>query len=151
MQIVTAVHLFRAARKTAVFGALALCLAAGGVARAADCNADIAVLTKKRQGIIDELNRLAKATKNQLDPVASCPKLKALVGVEREVLAYLTKNKEWCNVPDEAVANISASAEKSNAVAGQACKIAAQVKKQQEQQATGAGLPPAQKLPSGPL
>ena len=83
--------------------------------------------------------------------MASCPKLKALVGVEREVLAYLTKNKEWCNVPDEAVANISASAEKSNAVAGQACKIAAQVKKQQEQQATGAGLPPAQKLPSGPL
>ncbi|MGO9673339.1 MAG: hypothetical protein ACLPSF_04085 [Methylocella sp.] len=151
MQVMKAISPPRAARKAAVLGALAFCLAAGGTARAADCNADIAALTKKRQDIIDQLNHLAKATKNQLDPVASCPKLKALVGVERELVAYLTKNKDWCNIPDDAVGNITASAEKSNSVAGQACKIAAQMKKAQEQQATGAGLPQGQKLPTGPL
>jgi hypothetical protein len=127
------------------------CLAAGGVARAADCNEDIAGLTKKRQGIIDQLNHLAKGTKNQLDPAAACPKLKALVGVERELLAYLTKNKEWCSVPDNALENIGMSAQKSGGVAAQACKVAAQMKKAQEQQATGGGLPQGQKLPTGPL
>jgi hypothetical protein len=140
-----------AARKAVVLGALAFCLAAGGVAHAADCNEDIAGLSKKRQGIIDQLNQLAKGTKNQLDPAASCPKLKALVGAERELLAYLTKNKEWCSVPDSALENIGASAQKSGAVAAQACKIAAQMKKAQEQQATGGGLPQGQKLPTGPL
>ncbi len=147
-----AIRPLRAARKAAVFGALALCLAAGGTARAADCNADIAALSKKRQDIIDSLNQLAKGSKNhQLDPVAACPKLKSLVGTERELAAYLTKNKDWCNIPDDAIGNITASADKSNSVAGQACKIAAQMKKAQEQQATGGGLPQGQKLPTGPL
>ncbi len=142
--------LILAARKGAVFGALAICLA-GGVARAADCNEDIAALTKKRQGVIDQLNRQAKGTKNQLDPIASCPKLKALVGVERQLLDYLVKNKDWCSVPDNAIENITVSAQKSGAVAAQACKIAAQVKKAQEQQAAGGGAPQGQKLPTGPL
>ena len=138
------------------FGGFALALGlfsilAGAPARAADCNEDIAALTKKRQGVIDQLNAIAKGNKGQLDPVAACPKLKSLVGVERQLADYFTKNKDWCNVPDSAIENISASAQKSSSVASQACKIAAQMKKAQEQQATGAGLPPAQKLPSGPL
>lgn len=139
-----------AGRVVAALVATAALCAAGG-ARAGDCNEDIANLTKKRQGIIDQLNSLAKGSKNQLDPVASCPKLKALVAAERQLLDYFTKNKDWCNVPDSALENITASAQKTGAVAGQACKIAVQMKKAQEQQATGGGLPPAQKLPSGPL
>jgi hypothetical protein len=122
-----------------------------GAAYAADCNQDIGALTKKRQGIIDQLNQLAQGGKKQLDPVASCPKLRALVSVERELLAYLTKNKEWCAVPDEAFQNITASTGKSGKVADQACKVAAQMKKAQEQQASGALNAPQQKLPAGPL
>jgi hypothetical protein len=152
MHVMKAISLLRGARKAAALGALAFCLAAAGTARAADCNADVGGLTKKRQDIIDSLNNLAKSSKNhQLDPVQACPKLKALVGVEHELAAYLVKNKDWCNIPDDAVANITASAEKSNSVAGQACKIAAQMKKAQEQQATGGGQPQGQKLPTGPL
>jgi len=120
-------------------------------AYASDCNQDIGALTKKRQGIIDQLNQLAQGGKKQLDPIASCPKLRALVAVERELVTYLTKNKEWCAVPDEAFQNISASTGKSGKVADQACKIAAQMKKAQEQQAKGALSVPQQKLPSGPL
>lgn len=152
MDLMKSISPLRGAGKAAAFGALAFCLAAAGTARAADCNADVAAMTKKRQDIINSLNQLAKGAKNhQLDPVQACPRLKALVGVERDLLAYLTKNKEWCNIPDDAVANITASADKSGSVAGQACKIAAQMKKAQEQQATGGGLPQGQKLPSGPL
>ncbi|HUI21178.1 MAG TPA: hypothetical protein VLZ74_09055 [Methylocella sp.] len=121
-----------------------------GVAYAADCNEDLGALTKKRQGIIDQLNQLAQGGKKQLDPIASCPKLRALVAVERELVAYLAKNKEWCAVPDEAFQNISASSGKSSKVADQACKVAAQMKKAQEQQASGLNAP-QQKLPAGPL
>ncbi|HET6375435.1 MAG TPA: hypothetical protein VFF88_05250, partial [Methylocella sp.] len=79
----------------------------GGAALAAECNEDIAALTKKRQNIIDQLNHLAQGGKKQLDPVASCPKLRALVAAERELVAYLKKNKDWCAVPDEALQNVS--------------------------------------------
>jgi hypothetical protein len=122
-----------------------------GTAYAADCNQDIGSLTKKRQGIIDQLNQLAQGGKKQLDPIASCPKLRALVAVERELVAYLTKNKDWCAVPDEAFQNISASSGKSAKVAEQACKVAEQMKKAQEQQASGALNAPQTKLPAGPL
>lgn len=122
-----------------------------GAAYATDCNQDIGALTKKRQGIIDQLNQLAKGGKKQLDPVASCPKLRALVAIEHELLAYLTKNKDWCAVPDEALHNISESTGKSGKVANQACTVAAQMKKAQQQQATGALNAPQQKLPAGPL
>jgi hypothetical protein len=122
-----------------------------GAAYATDCNQDIGALTKKRQGVIDELNKLAQGGKKQLDPVASCPKLRALVAVEHELLAYLTKNKDWCAVPDEAFQNISASTGKSGKVANQACTVAAKMKKAQEQQASGALNVPQPKLPAGPL
>ncbi len=123
----------------------------GGTAYATDCNQDIGTLSKKRQGIIDQLNQLAQGGKKQLDPIASCPKLRALVAVERELVAYLAKNKEWCGVPDEAFQNLSMSSGKSAKVADQACKVAAQIKKAQEQQASGALNAPQQKLPAGPL
>ena len=122
-----------------------------GTAYATDCNQDIGALTKKRQGILDQLNKLAQGGKKQLDPVASCPKLRALVAVEHDLLAYLTKNKDWCAVPDEAFQNISASTSKSGKVANQACTVAAKMKKAQEQQASGALNVPQPKLPAGPL
>ena len=122
-----------------------------GTAYATDCNQDIGALTKKRQDVLDQLNKLAQGGKKQLDPVASCPKLRALVAVEHELLAYLTKNKDWCAVPDEAFQSISASTGKSGKVANQACTVAAKMKKAQEQQASGALNAPQPKLPAGPL
>ena len=122
-----------------------------GTAYATDCNQDIGALTKKRQEILDQLNKLAQGGKKQLEPVAACPKLRALVAVEHELVAYLTKNKDWCAVPDEAFQNISASTSKSGKVANQACTVAAKMKKAQEQQASGALNVPQPKLPAGPL
>lgn len=139
-------------RKMAVATAAVATFALCGMAHAADCNQDIGALTKKRQSIIDQLNKLAKGDggKKQLDPVASCPKLRALVAAEHELLAYLTKNKDWCSVPDEALQNISTSQSNSSKVANQACTAAAQMKKAQEQQAAGLNAQ-QQRLPAGPL
>lgn len=139
-------------RKAIPLAAMALVLTLGGTALAADCNEDIANLTKKRQALIDQLNQLAKGGNKQLDPIASCPKLRALAVAERELVAYLTKNKDWCSVPDAALQNLTGSSGKTSQVANQACKVAEQIKKAQEQQAAGgAGQPPVQKLPAGPL
>jgi hypothetical protein len=127
--------------------ALALFCAVGGTAFAEDCSTEIGALSKRRQAIIDDLNKIAKSSpKGQLDPAASCPKLKTLAVAEQQLLAYLTKNKDWCQVPDDAVANFTAAAEKSKTIAAKACAVAEQIKKGLQ---TGAAAGP--KLPSGPL
>jgi hypothetical protein len=133
--------------------AAALCTTlAASAAQAGDCNADVAGLTQKRQVFIDKLNVLAKATKGKLDPIASCPTLRGLVVAEGNLLKYLQANKNWCNVPDDAINNLQAADTKSQAFATQACNLAEQVKKQQQQAASSPTLGvEAQKLPSGPL
>lgn len=142
----------RVALVAASAGMLSVVCVFAGAARAGDCNADIASLTQKRQGFIEKLNVLAKASKGKLDPVASCPQLRGLVVAEGKLLSYLQSNKDWCNVPDDAVNNLKGASTKSQAFATQACNIATQAKKQQQQAATGGGgLLDQQKLPTGPL
>lgn len=109
---------------------------------AADCNTDISKLMKARQAIIDRLNKLVAATpKHQLDPATSCGPLRELAVAERELAAYLTKNKDWCQVPDTAVDNIEASSKKTATIAGNACRVAEQIKKSQDALGTGPALP----------
>ena len=131
---------------------LAVGLVAAGAAEAGDCNADIAGLSQKRQTFIDKLNVLAKASKGKLDPVASCPVLRGLVSSEGSLIKYLDSNKNWCNVPEETVANLKAADVKSQTFAAQACKIAAQAVEQRKQATANPTIgAEAQKLPAGPL
>ena len=126
--------------------------AMAGAADAGDCNADIAGLSAKRQVYIAKLNVLAKAAKGKLDPIASCPTLRGLVGAESALMKYLEANKAWCNLPEEAVGNLKQASGKSQQFATQACNLATQVKQQQKQAATAPALGvEAQKLPTGPL
>lgn len=126
--------------------ALLLCGVLGGQAFA-DCSTDIGALSKKRQDLIDELNRTAKAApKGQLDPTTSCPKLRTLAAAEQTMLAYMQKNKDWCNIPDDVVNNFAGAAEKSKQISAKACQVAEQMKKNQQ-----LGAAQAPKLPSGPL
>ncbi len=128
--------------------ALPFCLELVSPAFAAECSEDIGNLTKKRQSVIDGLNKLAKTSPNgQLDPAVSCPRLRTLAAAEEELLAYLQKNKDWCMVPDEAISNLTMSLNRSKSVATRACNIAEQMKKNEE----AGGLGSAQKLPAGPL
>ena len=123
------------------------------LARAGDCNADIAGLSQKRQVFIEKLNVLAKAAKGKLDPVASCPTLRGLVKTEGDLLKYLQANKNWCNVPEDTVSSLQAADAKSQSFATQACNLATQVAKQKQQAASSSAAigQEAQKLPTGPL
>jgi hypothetical protein len=92
-----------------------------------------------------------KAAKGkQLDPAVFCAKSAGLNSAETAMIVYMEKNKDWCQVPDEALAQLKANHAKSVAFSTKACNVAAQIKKMKEQQAQGGG-PQAQPLPSGPL
>jgi len=125
-------------------------------ALAQSCNDDIGKFQQRRQVQIAGLNALNAKGKGKLDPIAACPKLRALSGVEEEMFKYMTKNKDWCNIPDDVMENVKEGKGKSANLAGQACKAAAQVAKmkaaaaRQQQEGSGGGQP-VQRLPTGPL
>jgi hypothetical protein len=97
---------------------------------------------------------MSKAAQGKLDPIASCPRLRNLAAAEREMLAYMEKNQNWCSIPESIIEQVKGGGQKTEEVAGQACKVAAQMRKMQQQQAAGGqvmGGPPAPSLPRGPL
>ncbi len=125
--------------------------AAQDVGGTGNCDADIGNIQKKRMGIIQELNKLAAAGKGKIDPIASCPKLRALSAAEGQLKAYMTKNKSWCNIPDEILAQVSGGAEKTTEMSARACEIATQIRKQQQGAAQADAPPAGIRLPTGPL
>jgi hypothetical protein len=137
----------------ASFG-LALALAAPAWAQSS-CENDIGKMQDKRMGLLDSITKMQSKDDGKLDPIAACPKLRALAAHEKEIQSYMEKNQSWCNIPDEALTNIKETQAKTTQIAGQACSLAAQVKKQQQQQQAQGGFPsfstPAPKLPGGPL
>lgn len=130
-------------------------------ALALDCNSDFQAFTTRAQGITGALNASAKRNKGKLDPISACPRLRSLAAVQGEMLGYMVKNKDWCHIPDEAIASAKAARSKSSGYAVQACNAVAQIAKMKRQQAQqqaagggpqGNGGPPAPpRLPTGPL
>ena len=153
----------RSARLMPFLGAVAAVLTFAGpaalaptpaAAQAASCKDDIDKLAKRRLAAIADIDHIAKAGKGKLDPMAACPKLRNLAVLEGELANYFVKNKDWCEIPDSAIEAISSAHGKTIKVAGQACGLAAQAKKMQQQQAAQGGplgAPEAPKLPTGPL
>jgi hypothetical protein len=142
------------ARISALFGALALAagaLAAGSAQAQQSCQEDFKKITDRRMALIAELNKIGKAAKGKMDPIAACPVARKLSSVENEMLGYMEKNKDWCNIPDQVVESFKEARGKTATFASQACAFAAKAKQMQEQQSQGGGLGQPQRLPAGPL
>lgn len=143
----------------AVAAGVLLALAAGSapVQAQSSCQNDFAIIQGKREKQIAALNAMAKRAKGKLDPVAACPRLRALAATETEMLAYMKKNQSWCSIPPEMIAQVEKGQAGTRNMAGQACKVAAQIavmkrRAAQQQQQEGAAAAAARpKLPSGPL
>jgi hypothetical protein len=116
-----------------------------------DCQGDIAKLQQKREAQIASINKLTKGGKTKLDPIAACPQLKKLQATETEILTYMTKNQNWCDIPDQVLANVKGGRDKTAGFANQACKIAAMARKARQNALAGGGAPAAPRLPHGPL
>lgn len=121
------------------------------------CQADFEKLSATRNARIAAVNDLAKKGKGKLDPIAACPRLQSLVAAERAMLDYMVKNKSWCSIPDNIIEDAKKGGANTQRVAGQACGVAAQVRKmraQAERQAReggGPAGPQAPRMPAGPL
>jgi hypothetical protein len=115
------------------------------------CTEDLQKLALRREAQLEIINGMVKAAHGkQLDPAVFCAKSAGLNAVENAMIAYMVKNKEWCQLPDEAIAQLKANHARSVAFSAKACDVAAKIKKMKEQQAQG-GAPQVQPLPTGPL
>lgn len=136
--------------------AAAVLASAASAADAATCQQDFKRLASVRQTYIVRLNALSKRGHGKLDPVAACGILRNLSAAEITLLNYMTANKDFCGVPDQAISNLSSGHAKTISFAGKACGVAAKVARMRKQAAQGGGgggiagpRPPA--LPAGPL
>lgn len=138
--------------KTMLFLALTLVGAAWAApSYAQSCAEDLQKLAQRREAELAVINGLVKSAHGkQLDPTVFCTKSAGLNTAENAMIAYMEKNKDWCQVPDEALTQLKANHAKSLAFTAKACNVAAQIKKMKEQQAQGGG-PQVQPLPTGPL
>jgi hypothetical protein len=141
------------------FGACGLSIVAGlfiavstpALAQENSCQTDMARLKGKYEGLVVALNK-QKRKDGKLDAAVACPKLRMMTSIDGEWIAFLTKNKDWCNIPDEAIGQMETKKKADAGLANQACNVAAQIKKMQEQQAAGgAQAQPQVRLPAGPL
>jgi len=139
----------------------ALLLGAAPAFAAQDCATDLQNLAGRREAALRNINGLvASSHGKKLDPEAFCARSAPLTAAENAMIAYMVKNKDWCQIPDDAIAQLRASHAKSSAFGGKACSVAAQIRtmksqaaKQQAQAAQngGGGAPQVQPLPTGPL
>jgi hypothetical protein len=125
---------------------------------AGDCGADLQQLSARREAALKNINQLVVAAKGKkLDPEAFCAHSRPLNAAEDAMLSYMVKNKDWCQIPDDAIAQLKGSHAKSVAFGGKACTVAAQIRKmktqaaQAAQQGANGGQPAVQPLPAGPL
>lgn len=101
----------------------------------ADCMTDFAAIREEMQ---TKGKALEAAGKAKAPPQELCPLFRAYTAAEAKLVKYLNDNKEWCQIPDEAVAQSKASNQKSTALRDKVCAAAA------SGAAAGAGKPPPQ-------
>lgn len=124
------------------------------IAAEADCNSDLGALAQKRAIVGAALEKNKKAHGGKIDPILACPQLKALAAAQAAVVAYMTKNKDWCALPDELVQKTAQAEAQIAGFGAKACGMVAKIKQMQAQQASQAAQQQQQqtlKLPAGPL
>ncbi len=141
-------------RRLLILPFLAALIGFASPAFAQSCGDELQKLSKQREAALQTINGMVAASKGkQLDPAVFCARSAPLNSAENAMLAYMIKNKDWCQIPDEAIAQLKATHARTASFSGKACNVAAQIKKMKEQAAQGAanGAPQAQPLPAGPL
>ena len=113
----------------------------------------------ERQTLIQGLNKSAGKDK-KLDPRVACGAFGKLVSNGETGLKWLETNKDWCQVPDQFVANFKSEHAKIKDLRGQACGAVAKLEQMQKQAREqqqkggnpfGGGLTGTYKIPQGAL
>jgi hypothetical protein len=142
--------------------ALAVSLpAAPALAQGSSCQDDFQKLGAARQAAISRINGFSRGKAN---PVQVCAAARQLVSADTRLIDWMTNNKDWCQVPDEAIENLTKSRGQGVDLRNRACGAAAQQQRliqqqrrlqQQQEAAGGGGAAPAPgsgiRLPQGAL
>lgn len=102
----------------------------------ADCQTDFVSI---RQEMEEKGKALQAAGKAKAPPQELCPLFRAYVSAETKLTKYLSDNKDWCQIPDQAIVQARESNQKSAALRDKVCAAAAN-----GGGGGGGGQPPAQ-------
>lgn len=110
-------------QKTTLKIAAAAVVSALSIATAwADCQSDVAAA---RADLEEKGKALNAAGKKKADPQTLCPLFRAFSTAEAKWVKFLTENKDWCQIPQEAITQAAASHKKTNEVRDKVCQVAA--------------------------
>ncbi|WP_454918206.1 hypothetical protein [Xanthobacter sediminis] len=110
-------------QKTTLKIAAAAVVSALSIATAwADCQTDV---TAARADLEEKGKALNAAGKKKADPQTLCPLFRAFSTAEGKWVKFLTENKDWCQIPEQAITQAAASHKKTNEVRDKVCQVAA--------------------------
>ncbi|MCA3650157.1 MAG: hypothetical protein IOB85_07010 [Methylobacterium sp.] len=113
----------------------------------ASCQQDFQKLSGERQAAIERINNFGK--KRPTAEVA-CSAFNTLSGVEARFIKWMTENKDWCQIPEDFIAQLKGANGATLQARGQVCTAA----RQQQEGGGPRGAPPPGagiRLPSGAL
>src|SRR5450631_1776521 len=92
----------RGGQGTAMFKSFLFCallLAAAPAFAAQECGSDLQALAGRREAALKNINALVGSSHGKkLDPEAFCARSAPLTSAEDAMLAYMVKNKDWCQI-----------------------------------------------------
>lgn len=125
--------------------ACAVLMAPGGteaMAQSAVCQ-KLEPMLQERQRLMQRVNSLGRRNVN---PQVACNLFGQLAANGQKTIAFVRENKDWCQIPDDFVNNLTGSQGQIAKVRGQACTAARQqaqlmqrAQRQQQQQQEGLG------------
>lgn len=113
----------------------------------ASCQQDFQKLSGERQAAIERINNFGK--KRPTAEVA-CSAFNTLSGVEARFIKWMAENKDWCQIPEDFIAQLKGANGATLQARGQVCTAA----RQQKEDGGPRGAPPPGagiRLPSGAL
>ncbi len=125
------------------------CLALAPLLAASDAMAQSGIcerlgpMMKEREGLMQRVQAMGRKNVN---PATACSIFGGLAANGTKTLAFVKENKDWCQIPDEFVTNLTSSQAQIVKVRGQACNAAQQrvamerrARQQMQAQQEGAG------------
>jgi len=110
-------------RFAAIAVASALSVAAGPMGTAwADCQSDA---NAARSELEQKGKALQAAGNKKADAQTLCPLFRAYASAEAKWLKFLTDNKDWCQIPEQAIKQVGSSIKKTNDMRDKVCQVAA--------------------------
>lgn len=109
-------------KTTLKIAAIAVVSALSIASARADCQSDVAAA---RADLEQKGKALNEAGKKKADPQTLCPLFRSFSSAEAKWVEFLTKNKDWCQIPEQAITQAAASHKKTNDIRDKVCQVAA--------------------------